>query len=114
MNTLTTATLTLIVGLLGGYYVGMQSVPQTMVHEMNMTGAMDSMTMGLEGKIGVELEKAFLTEMIVHHEGAVAMAQQLLKGTTRSELVTLGNGIITAQTKEITQMKRWLQTWFTY
>jgi uncharacterized protein (DUF305 family) len=42
------------------------------------------------------------------------MAQQLLKGTTRSELVTLGNGIITAQTKEITQMKRWLQTWFTY
>ena len=74
--------------------------------------ATESGSMGLEGKTGDELDKAFLAEMIVHHEGAVQMAQTLLKGTKRPELIKLGNDIITAQTGEIQMMKQWQRDWF--
>jgi uncharacterized protein (DUF305 family) len=76
---------------------------QEMMHEMNAT---------LEGKVGDELDQAFLNEMIVHHEGAVEMAQLLLKGTKRPELIKLANDIISAQNTEIEMMKKWNQEWF--
>jgi uncharacterized protein (DUF305 family) len=67
---------------------------------------------GLSGKTGDAFEKAFIDEMIVHHEGAVDMAEMLLQKTKRPELVKLGNDIINAQTSEIEMMKEWRQTWF--
>ncbi len=73
---------------------------------------MGGMMQGLEGKKGAAMEQAFLEEMIVHHEGAVAMAEALLKETKRPELVTLGTAIVIAQTEEIAQMKAWLAEWF--
>ncbi len=82
------------------------------VNQNDMHGAMGSMMSGLAGKTGAALERAFLEEMIVHHEGAVEMAQTLLKSTTRPELVKLGNDIVTAQTGEIQMMRGWLDTWF--
>lgn len=85
--------------------------PQVTSHQMH--GAMDAMTSSLEGKTGAELERAFINEMIVHHEGAVEMAEILLKGTTRPELVQLGNAIIQAQTGEIELMRTWKKEWFT-
>lgn len=78
----------------------------------DMHGVMGGMMMGLEGKTGDALDEAFLSEMIVHHEGAVQMAQTLLQGTKRPELIKLGNDIITAQTQEIQMMKEWRKTWF--
>ncbi|MBX9765118.1 DUF305 domain-containing protein [Patescibacteria group bacterium] len=77
-----------------------------------MQHSMEQMMAGLEGKTGDAFDKAFLEEMIVHHEGAVEMAEALLKNTTRPELTKLGNDIITAQTGEIQMMKGWLQEWF--
>jgi uncharacterized protein (DUF305 family) len=77
-----------------------------------MHGAMIGMTSGLAGKTGDELDKAFLDEMIVHHEGAVEMAQTLQKGTLRSELLKLASDIIEAQTREIRMMKQWRSEWF--
>jgi len=77
-----------------------------------MHGAMDGMMMGLQGKTGDALDEAFLTEMIVHHEGAVSMARTLVAGTKRPELLKLGNDIITAQTKEIEMMTQWRKAWF--
>lgn len=113
----TTSILLLIVGLLGGYFLGMQSVSVAPVQNtqndmMNMHGSMQGMMSGLDGKTGTDLEKAFLDEMVVHHEGAVEMARALLNGTTRPELVKLGNDIITAQTGEIQMMKQWRAGWF--
>lgn len=117
----------LILGLLIGYAAGagshktsdivVETVPMSsmdMNHDIHgmMAGSMDSMTANMEGKTGEELEKAFLDDMIVHHEGAVAMAELLLKGTKRPELVKLANDIITAQTGEIAQMKAWREEWF--
>lgn len=76
---------------------------QAMMHDMNAS---------LRGKTGSELEKAFLNEMIIHHEGAVEMAEVLLKGTQRPELAKLANGIISAQNTEIEMMKKWRTEWF--
>jgi uncharacterized protein (DUF305 family) len=77
-----------------------------------MTSAMDGMMANLEGKKGAEFDKAFLSEMIVHHQGAVKMAASVLKNSERPELIQLANDIISAQEKEIRMMKDWKETWF--
>ena len=79
---------------------------------MNMRGDMDAMMSGLVGKTGDDFDKEFLSEMIVHHAGAVAMAQEVLKTSTRPELKAMAEAIISAQTKEIDQMKAWQTSWF--
>ncbi len=79
----------------------------------SMHSMMDGMMMGLEGKTGDAFDQAFLSEMVVHHEGAVDMAKAVLATSKRPELIKLANEIIAAQTKEITQMKSWNTTWFT-
>ncbi len=81
-----------------------------MMHKMPDGTMMDNM--GLEGKTGEEFDKAFLSEMIVHHQGAVEMAQMVLVTSKRPELTKLANEIITAQTKEITLMREWQKQWF--
>ena len=80
--------------------------------DMDISHTMDSMMSGLEGKTGNEFDEAFLSEMIVHHEGAVTMAQAVLKTSKRPELIKLANEIISAQTKEITMMQDWKKSWF--
>ncbi|MES2135243.1 MAG: DUF305 domain-containing protein [Patescibacteria group bacterium] len=112
-NTLIIGLLTLILGLVIGYFVGVsRPVVQVQSDMSSMHGAMNGMTMGLSGKSGDELDKAFLEEMIIHHEGAVEMAETLLKGTKRPELIKLGGDIITAQKGEIQMMKDWRSSWF--
>ena len=81
-------------------------------HQMDMGSMMDGMMAGLNGKTGEEFEKAFLAEMIIHHEGAVVMAEAVLKNSKRPELIKLANDIITAQKGEITMMKQWQKSWF--
>ncbi len=101
-----------IIGILAGYIIGSNARPTTAMHDMSMSGAMDSMTMGLSGKSGDDLDKAFLDEMIVHHQGGVDMAQTLLSGTKRPELIKLGTDIVRAQTGEIGMMKELRARWF--
>jgi uncharacterized protein (DUF305 family) len=84
----------------------------TMMDNMGMESSMSGMMMGLEGKTGEEFDKAFLSEMIVHHEGAVDMAQMVLTTSKRPELTKLAGEIITAQTKEIRMMKDWQKSWY--
>lgn len=123
-NILVIGLLALVLGLGIGYFTGVNTSVNkapTTTHQMpdgsmmngnGMQGTMDGMSMGLEGKTGDDLDKAFLAEMIIHHEGAVQMAQTLLRGTKRPELIKLGNDIITAQTQEIQMMKEWRKVWF--
>lgn len=77
-----------------------------------MQGMMHDMNASLEGKSGDAFDKEFLDQMIVHHEGAVAMAQKVLEVSKRPELIKLANDIIKAQTAEIAQMKEWKAAWF--
>ncbi|MEN9881152.1 MAG: hypothetical protein RLZZ308_335 [Candidatus Parcubacteria bacterium] len=82
-------------------------------HMVGMDMRMKEMTQALSGKTGDAFDKAFLSEMIVHHEGALSMARAVLQNSTRSELIQLANDIITAQTKEIATMRNWEKVWFT-
>ncbi len=126
-NNLVVGLLVLIVGLFIGY--GLAGFNGREGHQafMNMHGTdarmdcggmsgmrheMANMMSGLEGKTGDDFDRAFLQEMIVHHEGAIDMAEALLKNTKRPELVKLGNDIIKAQTGEVSMMKGWLGEWF--
>jgi uncharacterized protein (DUF305 family) len=78
----------------------------------NMSGAMQGMMSGLNNKTGDVFDKAFLSEMIAHHQGAIDMANAALKNAKHQEIKDLANAIISAQTKEINQMKEWQVTWY--
>lgn len=54
----------------------------------------------------------FLDMMIIHHQGAVDMAKDVLKKSKRKELKQMANNIISSQTKEIEQMKAWKKQWY--
>ncbi|MFA5132010.1 MAG: DUF305 domain-containing protein [Candidatus Paceibacterota bacterium] len=79
---------------------------------MDMTTTMNGMMQELQGKNGDAFDQAFLSQMIVHHQGAVVMAEAVLKTSKRPELLKLAKDIITAQTKEIEMMQGWERTWF--
>jgi Domain of unknown function (DUF305) len=87
---------------------------QYQMHNMTsgtaMSMSMNDMSKMLEGKTGDDLNKAFLEGMIPHHQAAVDMAKYLA-ASNKPELVKLGADIITAQTKEIEQMKKWMKDW---
>jgi uncharacterized protein (DUF305 family) len=123
-----TVLVTLLIGLGGGYYFGAQATEAEVFeedeHTMHsdpivandgaMMHAMDEMMLELRGKEGEEYEEAFLKGMIVHHLGAIEMAEDLLEQTDRPELVQMANAIISVQTDEIETMKEWLRDWFNY
>lgn len=79
--------------------------------QMDMADTMHNMTSGLANKTGEEFDAAFLQEMIVHHQGAVDMANQVLSKSSRPELKQLATDIIAAQNAEIAQMKAWQTSW---
>lgn len=113
----------LLIGVGGGYVIAGNNTPERdehmmgsgdMMHNdsMGMSGAMDDMMQGLSGKSGDDFDKAFLSEMIMHHEGAVAMAEAALKNAKHEEIKQMANAIISAQTTEIKQMKDWQTAWY--
>lgn len=123
------AALTLIVGMGVGYLVGKSKVNiatdqnNTMTHQMpggammdsddmSMSDMMSSMNEALKGKTGDAFDKAFISEMIVHHEGAVEMAKLALTNAKHVEIKNLANAIISAQNTEISQMKEWNKVWY--
>lgn len=58
-----------------------------------------------------DFDKAFVEEMIPHHQMAVMMANMLRTGTNRPEMKQLAEDIISAQTKEIDEMRSWYSEW---
>ncbi len=58
-----------------------------------------------------DFDKAFIEDMIPHHQMAVMMASMLKGGTQRPEMKKLADDIITAQTDEIDQMRQWYADW---
>jgi uncharacterized protein (DUF305 family) len=53
---------------------------------------------------GVEFDRLFLEGMILHHEGAIDMAQMILK-SKNDEVRTLGENIVKTQQDEIDRMR---------
>lgn len=85
-----------------------------MKHDMAMTEEMISaMRMDVDlGGADEEFDLRFINAMIPHHEGAVAMAEDLKGKSQRPELLTLADEIITSQQAEIDQMEQWRQDWY--
>lgn len=106
----------LILGALLGYQIPKNTPSAVATHGIEngsmMPSAMNSMTANLQGKSGDEFDKAFIQEMTLHHQGAVAMAELASTTTSRTELKELAQDIIAAQTSEITMMRGWLDEWF--
>ncbi len=73
--------------------------------------SMDDMTKSLQGKTGDEFDKAFINEMIAHHQGAVAMAKLAATNAKHDEVKNLAENIITVQEKEISEMQGWQAAW---
>jgi uncharacterized protein (DUF305 family) len=75
-------------------------------HSMMMSGMMSEVDMmALEDAEGTEAARLFLEGMIVHHKGAVEMAQVEVDGGKFPEAVALARAIIEQQTTEISEME---------
>jgi uncharacterized protein (DUF305 family) len=124
-----------IIGGLGGYLVaqphsyskegrygdtdavpmGMHRMPDgSMMHNTPTASSNQGMSMMHDmGMMMVSTEKEFITEMIPHHQEAVDTAKEVLtRGATTPEIKTLLEDIVTAQEKEIADMKSWYETWY--
>lgn len=82
----------------------------------NTAGGMSSM-----GGMNVDLgqlehaqpfDKAFIDNMIPHHESAIQMAKDAQAKAQHQEIKDLAGQIIAAQQQEIDQMKSWRAQWF--
>jgi uncharacterized protein (DUF305 family) len=69
------------------------------------------MAQSLGGKQGDELDKQFITDMSIHHQGAIDMAQLALTNAGHQELKDFAQKIIDAQTKEMADMNNWAAQW---
>ncbi|MEB3309650.1 MAG: DUF305 domain-containing protein [Snowella sp.] len=87
---------------LGGMPHHQQSPTHNSHHEMSMT----------LGPADGEYDLRFIDSMILHHQGAVNMAEVVLQNSQRPEMKKLAQAIIEAQEQEIAQMKAWRKSWY--
>lgn len=76
-----------------------------------MSGNMEMMAR-LSALRGDAFDREFLMMMREHHSSAIAMAQLVPERTTRQELRTLAQNIVTAQQAEIEQFMEWAMAWY--
>ncbi len=57
-------------------------------------------------------DKAFIDGMIPHHESAIAMAEVAHGETEDPEIRKIADDIVSAQEREIGQMKQWREEWY--
>ncbi len=95
--------------------MGMMGMDASHSHQQEASNhgemSMSEMTQQLKNKTGDDFDKAFIEMMISHHEGAVDMAELIPSRAKHDEVKQLGEAIITAQTKEIADMKQWQNDW---
>ena len=75
------------------------------------TGMMsDGDMMALEEASGAEADRLFLEQMMLHHEGAIEMAQTELDAGENGDAKAMAQNIVTSQASEIQTMKDLLAT----
>lgn len=79
--------------------------------DMSMTEGMTMMGEDLKGLTGEAFDKKFLELMIEHHQQAIDMSRPAATNAAHQEVKDLANAVITAQTKEINDMKNWQKQW---
>lgn len=88
-----------------------QKVAQVSSMMEDGSGMNHEMSMDL-GAADADYDLRYIDSMVLHHQGAVNMAQAVLQHSQRPEMKKLAQDIITAQEKEIEQMKQWRKTWY--
>ncbi|WP_426997737.1 DUF305 domain-containing protein [Pseudarthrobacter sp. N5] len=86
--------------------------PQTMSgsgHGMDGMMSADDLSR-LKQVTGTQASRLFLTQMIAHHQGAVAMAGTEVTGGKYPDAVAMAKAIVTSQNKEIEEMNGLLAT----
>lgn len=73
----------------------------------NQTGMMSQ-----GGMLSQNIDRHFIEQMIPHHEGAIAMAKIAQKRSKNADVLKLANDIVSAQQKEINDMRGWYQGWY--
>lgn len=73
--------------------------------------SMNDMTASLKNKSSDEFDKAFIAGMIIHHQGAVKMADFAEDNAKHQEIKDLSRNIISTQQKEIAEMEQWQIDW---
>lgn len=94
--------------LLGGFIVSVAAITLSK-EESSMT--MSQMSRELKNKEGDEFDKAFISSMIEHHQGAIDMAKLAKKNAKHQEVKVMSEAIISTQEREIEEMKLWQQQW---
>ncbi|HEY8311559.1 MAG TPA: DUF305 domain-containing protein [Gemmatimonadaceae bacterium] len=85
-----------------------------MLPGMNMN-AMNDITMAHDMQnlqTATPFDKAFLMDMIPHHQSAIAAAKIAQDKGTHPEIKQLAGTIIADQQKEIDQMQGWMKAWY--
>lgn len=72
---------------------------------------MSQMTAILQSLEGEAFDKEFLENMIVHHQGAINMAELARINAKHDEIKELANEVIAAQNTEINLMRTWQNDW---
>src|SRR3989338_8751258 len=73
--------------------------------------SMNEMNDNLKDLSGDDFDKAFVEMMIAHHQGAIDMAELIPARAKHAEIKSLGEAIVSAQTKEINDMRQWQMDW---
>ncbi len=89
---------------------GTSEVPMEMSgEEMEMMGMM----MDPEELADAEpFDRAFIDNMIPHHQSAIDMAEVALENSENEEILSLAKEIISAQEREIEAMESWREEWY--
>ena len=78
----------------------------SMDHSSMMDGMLSLEEMATLGQLkGAEFDKAWAKGMIAHHEGAIAMANDVLANGKNSEILALANAVVSGQSTEIETLK---------
>ena len=106
----TVITILVIVVLAFAAGIGFKSIKKNLGTDSDhsMHAMMQSMSARLDSATPEEFDEVFLEDMIMHHEGAVDMAQKALAESTNKEVRVLSQAIIANQNEEIELMKTWL------
>ncbi|WP_054110951.1 DUF305 domain-containing protein [Brevundimonas sp. AAP58] len=56
---------------------------------------------------GATVDEAYITKMIEHHRGAIAMAEVALAQSQDPEIRRMAQAVVDAQTREIAEMRAW-------
>ena len=85
---------------------GMPTEMGSMDHSSMMEGMLSLEEMDTLGQLkGAEFDKAWAKGMIAHHEGAIAMANDVLANGKNREILALANAVVSGQSAEIKTLK---------